>query len=55
MGTLLFVACQELGVKDILCCVRLLDIGLRHEVPLVLILQLLHAVLLTLAPGGNLQ
>ena len=54
MGTLLFVACQELGVKYILCCVRLLGVGLRHEVPLVP-LQLLHAVLLTLAPGGNLQ
>ena len=54
MGTLLFVACQELGVKYILYCVRLLGVRLRHEVPPVP-LQLLHAVLLTLAPGGNLQ
>ena len=54
MGTLLFVACQELGVEDILCWFRLLGVRLRHEVPLVP-MQLLHAVLLTLAPGGNLQ
>ena len=53
MATLLFVACQELGVEDILR-VCLLGVGLRHEVPLVP-LQLLHPVLLALAPGGNLQ